>query len=1128
MAINYTDEQRNAIMRDKGNILVSASAGSGKTFVMIERLIRLIIDEKTDVENVLAVTFTQLAAQEMKTKLADALTKKINDDGISDKTRARLKEQLADVPMASVSTFHSFCRDLIRNYFFEAGVDALFSIADETQSEILKAKAIDDLFSDLYGTDDESFKTVLRIFIRNRNDAFVKELIIMLYEFFQNEASPEQSRNNALNMYSEDGYQIIKAACFAQYRDIFDNYYSSFKKLGEKYSEIGAAKTAEACNVLAEYSRQISFSRDLFEMAKMSNGVSLTLPRFSPQSEEEAVLKETLSDTKTAFLKDAKELKKDFDGEDETYKHEILSMRPVAEKLIWLVREFENRYSTVKKEENVLDFSDLEHTALKLLENDRIRNAVKSRYEYIFADEYQDTNGVQEAILSKITNDNLFMVGDVKQSIYAFRGCDPGIFEEKFSKFSGANGGGSALTLDANFRSSSAVLRAVNGTFGNIMSDAEGRPYSERPMTNGNGTIGSAVYYVIPKEEKTPKSHVKRGVYSVKEHLDGNDDEDVFKEAALIAKIINDNLNLTVPTKDGGEKKTEYDDIVILSRGIAKYGKKLAENLSLLGIPVSSDDGNQINSYPEIKHLISVLRIIDCAEQDIHLVASMRGPFGNFSDGELASIRKYSDKYYVNSGRRDESTFSDAVKKYMEENDDELSEKLVGFFDYLENLRFLSDFIGAGGVLSKIVREKKIDLYYLSEIDGRARAARISRLIDECSANENLAVKEFLKRFDAKPDAFKLGGDESTGAVKLMTIHASKGLEFPVVILCGISNPFNSMETRNEIYTNKKYGFALKTYDEKNMTVKSNMFRKVVKRHYSSEQTKEEIRILYVAMTRAKSRLYLTQTGVIPPIEVNEFELMNAKSYADLISSKAMPVEQVDVENLLLRRQEGETTTFVGSETNRALANKIKSNLQFVYPYDVTIPAKSSVTAIVSDTKEQSDEPPVPVIFSSDDAREKGVAYHRAMELLDFSKFSEDEISTQIKRCADEGLMTAEQAETVDSRRLAALLKSDFFRMPNAKYYREQPFEMLVPANMFSQSASSDEVLVQGVIDLMVVCEEGIHIADYKVSSHSSERLAKDYFKQLELYAYAASRITGKKILSKTLFNLMRGEKTEL
>ena len=160
MAINYTDEQRNAIMRDKGNILVSASAGSGKTFVMIERLIRLIIDEKTDVENVLAVTFTQLAAQEMKTKLADALTKKINDDGISDKTRARLKEQLADVPMASVSTFHSFCRDLIRNYFFEAGVDALFSIADETQSEILKAKAIDDLFSDLYGTDDESFKTV--------------------------------------------------------------------------------------------------------------------------------------------------------------------------------------------------------------------------------------------------------------------------------------------------------------------------------------------------------------------------------------------------------------------------------------------------------------------------------------------------------------------------------------------------------------------------------------------------------------------------------------------------------------------------------------------------------------------------------------------------------------------------------------------------------------------------------------------------------------------------------------------------------------------------------------------------------------------------------------------------------
>ena len=1128
MPISYTEEQKKAIMRDKGNILVSASAGSGKTFVMIERLIRLITEEKTDVENILAVTFTQLAAQEMKTKLADALTKKISDGDISDKERARLKEQLADVPMASVSTFHSFCQDLIRNYFFEAGVDALFKISDETQSEILKRKAIDELFEELYEANDEGFKKVLRTFIKYRNDESVKSIIVSLYDFFQDEAYPEERQQHALDMYTEDGFKIIKAACFSQYREIFNSYKLSFGRLKESFEALNAEKTVTAIDILQRYAEQIASAKDVFEMASMCNGISLSLPKFSPASEDEEILKEKLKKTKSAFLDEAKELKAAYDKDESCYLEEILGMRPVAEKLIQLVREFSNRYSAVKKEENVLDFSDLEHYALNLLQNEKVRKTVTDRYEYIFADEYQDTNGVQEEILSKITNDNLFMVGDVKQSIYAFRGCDPTIFENKFAKFTDEIDFGEALTLDSNFRCSSAVLRAVNGTFGDIMYDASGLPYSARPMKGGNNTEGTAVYYVIPKSEKTPKTQIKRGVYSVKENLDGNEDEDISAEATLIASIIKENLKLKIPLKDGGEKITEYDDIVILSRKMASYGKKLAESLAMYGIPVSSDDGNRINAYPEIKHLISVLRIIDCAWQDIHLVAAMRGPFGNFTDGELAAIRKYSDKFYVNAGRRDESTFCDAIKKYREENADELTEKLNEFFSYLDELRFLSDYIGAGGVLSKAVRDKKIDLFYLSEKDGKARAARITRLIDECSATENLSVKEFLKRFDANPEALCLGGDEASGAVRLMTTHASKGLEFPVVILCGISNRFNTAEAKNEIYTSKQYGFALKTYDEENMTVRSNMFRRVVKSQYVSEQIKEEIRILYVAMTRAKNRLYLTQTGINPPKDVGEYELLNAKCYADIIKVNAMPVEYADVDNLVLKEDTASASEFIGGEPNTRLSEKIKKNLQFVYPYDVTVPAKSSVTAILKDTPTEQNTSFVPELFPAETSKEKGIAYHRAMELMDFNRFAPSEIEKQISEFVANGLMTDEQAAYIDTEKLARLVKSEFFRIPGAKYYREQPFEVLVPANKFSTSASSDEVLVQGVIDLMAVCEDGIRIADYKVSARAPESLAETYRKQLELYAYAANKITGKKVLSRTLFNLERGEKTDV
>lgn len=1133
MAINYTAEQKQAIMHDKGNVLVSASAGSGKTFVMIERLINLIISGKTNVENILAVTFTQLAAAEMKTKLSDALTKKINDAETDEQTVARLKEQLSQVPMAEISTFHSFCADLIRNYFYEAGVDALFKIADETESKLLKNAALDELFNNLYEANDEGFKHVVKLFIKSRDDSSVKQLVLELYTFFQTEAYPEENQQRALFMYGNEGYKIIKDACFSQYREIFKRLHSSLKKSEEDLQSIGAKKSVQACKNLIEYSNQILNTKDLLEMAKTCAGIKITLPRLSPKDEYEQAIKDAFSETKKSLTKLAGELHKNYGNTtDEILSQEISSMQAAAKELINLTNAFSEKYAALKKEENRLDFSDLEHIALKLLENETIRKTVSEKYDYVFADEYQDTNGVQEEILSRVANDNVFMVGDVKQSIYAFRGCDPTIFENKFSAYLSGKLNGKALTLDSNFRSSKKVLSAVNGIFSSIMVDSSGKPYRERPMTGGNGIDGLAALYIAEKQEKPSKTRKNKGVYSVKENLAGNSDEEISTEAALLIKLIKENLHTTLTQKDGESRSATYGDMVILTRSLGEYGKRLADALSSAGIPVSFDGGNEINAYPEIKHLISVLRIVDCADQDIHLAAALRGPFGGFTDCELAKIRAYSDKYYLRAGRRDESTFCDAVNKYREEQSDELKEKLDQFFCYLDELRFAADYLGAGGTLTKIIHDKRIDLYYTAEIDGKTRVNRINRLVDECTSNGQISVRDFLKRFDADPDALVLGGAGDSSAVKLMTVHASKGLEFPIVFVCGLSRTFNTDDLKKEIYTDKSYGFALKTYDENSMTVKSNLFRDLLKQRFYENRAKEEMRILYVALTRAREKLYLVQTSNVPKLSVTEETALNAKKFSDMFPSAAIPFYVCDTESLPFMEEKREENFLAAYAPDSDLTEIIKKNVSFEYPYDTTIPMKNSVTAILSAARafETTEEatPVVKELFPSETSIEKGIAYHKAMELLSPEKATPEEITQQLNEFTEKGLMTVAQTAIIDTAKLAELLKDEIFHVPNGKYLREQPFEVLIPANLISNTESKDCVLIQGVIDLMVFCPDGIRIADYKVSSHTAERLKTDYGKQLDLYAYAAEKITGKKVISKTLFNLQLGEKTSL
>ncbi len=1112
--IDNTPEQNAAIMHDKGDILVSASAGSGKTYVMIQRLIRLILDGKADINEVLAVTFTKLAASEMKEKLIAAVTEKINTEKDPEKA-ARLRKQLADIPGASISTFHSFCADLMRSYFYEIGLDAAFAVAEETDAKIIADRAVREVFAERYAAKDPELLYLLSVYASKRRDDELMKYVTKTYDFFASEAYPERFAQMAASVYTHEGYRRIKAAYFAHYRDIFAKLGADIAAIGVQLSAAGLAKPASSCTLLKEFADSLVSSEDLFDMARRAQGFSHRLPDMA-----EGDFKKRLGTVKKNLSDTAKELASLYalstDAEEET---RLLAASRSVNALIGLTQAFGKRYGELKKEANVVDFNDLEHYALALLDKPAVLAEVKARYTYIFADEYQDTNGVQEEILSKIARNNSFMVGDVKQSIYAFRGCKPEIFENKARLI--AKNGGEHIRLSANFRCADKVLQCVNNIFGEIMTeDVCGEDYAGSPMTGGNGTEGEAALHIIAKgKRETAEVCEKKGVYSVKDNIAGNLEKKVLAEGMLISKIIRDTMDHPVTLKDGTVRKLGYGDIAVLTRNKTSFATRLVEAISANGIPLTADIKKSILEYPEVKHLVALCRLVDNGRQDIPLLAVMRGPTGGFSDRELACIRTFFEK---NSGD-ERGSFASAVRYFAENAEGELKDKTREFLAYVEKLRFLSDYEGAGAMMTRAITDRRIDMYYAAKKDGKNRLNRINTLVHVATpGGRRLTVKEFLDRIDRLSE--ELASPVAAGeTVRLMSIHSSKGLEFPVVIVAGLGEAFNRKALQKPLIYDREYGIAVNTYDNSDMTVGSNIFRNFVVMRYGKNSVKEEERILYVALTRAQYRLYMTAVGSPPRGELGASDIINAKSFSDLISQDKVETVMHTEEELSGALVSKTAQSVLAARPDDKLCETLKHNLSFVYPYDTALAAKSSVTAAVRDGEET-----VPAVFSDDEsARLRGNAYHQFMQLADYEKSSVSQLNAQKQAFIGSLAMTAAEGETVDVSVVQPILSDPFFHIAGAEYFRELPFEVYVPGRLVGKP-TDEEMLLQGIIDVIAFVGDEIYIADYKVSGKSPEHLVAAYRSQLDLYSYAAEKITGKKVKGRFLFNLQRGYKVEV
>ncbi|MDE6505489.1 MAG: UvrD-helicase domain-containing protein [Clostridia bacterium] len=1084
-----TDEQKAAI-ESRGKVIVSASAGSGKTFVMIEKLVAAVVNG-ADLDEVLAVTFTKKAAAQMKEKLRAALVKRIENAG---EEKARLKLQLSKISSANISTIHSFCAKLLRTYFYALGTDGSFDIisADDAAARELKDRAMESLFDRLYEEDGEEFRLLLSCFMKKRNDGYFKKLVAEAHTELRAVAHYERYLEEAEKLYCEEGFGKVCADFTDIQKPKYGRLIAAVEKFQAEFPETKKKQTYDA--IFEEMKAVLKFSS---ECSPFTPHPALTATRKPADCEEDKPAGEAFKKFKDGINKKYAALCGDFaDGQTELER--FLQSGKIAIAFIRLLLRFDAEYTAVKAEENKLDYNDLEHLTLKLFNNAEIREEIVSGYKYVFVDEYQDVNPVQEEIISALRGE-VFLVGDVKQAIYGFRGSKSAFFSEKFEGFE--RGGGSALKLSSNFRSADGVLDFVNRLFSDIMRpELCGIDYVNTAKMRFGGLYpegcGAAEIHIFGKEEEEERG---LGVYSVQS--DGRLSRHTREGLAVLALVESELQKKHFDLKTGEWRDTQAGDICILTRK-NKGGSTEGIVRALLdeGYSVAGAQEANVCALPEVKQMLDILSLIDNAEQDYPLVTALLSPLGGFCEDELAAVRIWADALpaVYKDGVKERKTFRKCCEQYAV-NGDEIARKLGIFRGKLEKLRSLAGILNAGELIDELLENYGFESALCA--GGEQRAKNVLRLAEE---GADLPLNAFLAKIKSGGYSVSAPSAASSDSIKIMSMHASKGLEFPVVIIADICKTFKGTDY-GETPFDEKYGFAPKCYDKEKMLAHKTILRRLAKIRAESEELKNELNLFYVACTRAMCRLHILADEVP---EFDGIDLSDAKRYSDLFDlSKFSPKEICPHSEFAA---ENEKTVFI-SAPDEELAAKIDAHFMKSYSHSVSVdlPVKSSASAIL---KLREDEPyfaPHSLFGGEGETgTERGTAYHRFLELCDFKIRTADGIRRELVEFAASGLITERQLALLNAEELEEILKMPAFTdLEGAKLFREREFLCRLPANEIFDTSAEDGVLVQGAIDLLADGGSEIKIIDYKYSRKPDKALAETYSKQLALYKKAVALI---------------------
>ncbi len=1137
--VSWTDEQLLAIdTRDK-NLLISASAGSGKTAVLVERILRLIKTKYLQTDELLAITFTKAAAGELKQRIRKTLREEIvNTEG---KEREYFALQAEKLDGANISTLHSFCFGIIKKYYHLIDTDSQVRIMRDEEKSILSAEAVEEVFEEYYERDDDFFVEFTDRFSSGGDDSMIKENIIYAYDAIRN---------------------------IPDYGNVLENFVRNYPGSEEMFLSSPEVKfiLSESGRILSEARKKYSRAADICRMVEddpkkplTDNLMSMTDIIDLLEKKRNSSVKEFFDMACDASLPRAKSVKKlERSEEIEYYRNSgksifddlskyvpfdyesscryTIQMKPYMEKFAEVLSRFEEVLTAKKKSKKVLDYSDLEHLCLMVLKNDDAREEIRSSFRQILVDEYQDINGVQEEIIKNLSSeDNLFMVGDIKQSIYRFRQADPGIFSEKYERFSLAEeeDKNKLIHLNRNFRSSERIIDFVNMLFSSV-------------MTKNTGGIDFFPEEVMKASlPVTIDEPVHMRVIDCRGYVGEDIENKRDAEAVYVARLIKDEILSKTYFDSLSNQYINFtqDRIAVIDRAMNAKAHYFIKAFEEAGLMADVKENSKYYDAFEVSLLINLLRLTDNEYNDMALLGVMRSFIFNFSEDMLTKIR---------ANGKECMYFYEAVKKYSAEFDDEISEKIDGMYRDIKRYREISRHIRTAELIEKILNEKNIPAFLSAMPEGDKRCENMQELIAIADEFESANVKglyDFIlyadkcrEKMNTKSPAVNKGG------VKLMTTHSSKGLEFDVVIITGLSAKIRSTDQLFNILIDKDFGLCPKFTDTEVGYCANTSSLTAHSRKQSLENKAEEMRILYVAATRAKNLLFMT-AAFDKPEDISreytetsgEYEIIKMSDYYSWIKyaydtsggnkEKIMDITvcvPCEGENGITRKKI-KTDIFREVSDDETVSGKIKENYEYIYPYhSKNVPTKLSVSALKDEMMISSDRliKRLPIKESLEDRKDAkkaafvGTLIHRIIEIADIEDIRTNGAYEAVKNAVASSSEDFSELTEKDLEMASRFFETTLGKMmvSSSSIHREQPFILRLKAGEVSESwkESVDEILIQGIIDCWFEYDGKIYLADFKTDRIKGEEHLKElnekYSIQLGYYKRALEESLGRKV----------------
>lgn len=1182
MSRKWTPEQENAINSTGGSILVSAAAGSGKTSVLVERVIKQIIDldNPIDIDKFLIVTFTKAAAQEMRSRISARLSEMISKNP----QNSHLHNQQIMLKCASLGTIHSFCASIIRENFYKLGISPKFRIAEESEISIIKNQAMEKTLNDFYEFQNPDFIYTANLFGNEKNDNSLSLIIEQIYDFTRSLPFPEKWMNNVCKMY--ENITSVKDSPWGKIAVNFAK--KSFTEVQKILSQI---KTVSSKNENIQKSYGEAIEKDLSEANSIMESLNIeswdkiaekitqfSFSKFKPLRCKDCDFEKNVISEKRKYAKNLIEnSKKYFTFSELGTINSLKKFKVVTKTLFEVTNYFCEEISYLKTIKNIADYSDLEHWTIKLLSKDTdsgeinpsdIAFEISNRYAEIMVDEYQDINEIQNTIFKLINNNNkIFCVGDVKQSIYKFRHSKPQIFLGKKSDYrlysKEENNYPAKIILGKNFRSNPKIIDSINFIFESIMSEEAGEI-----QYNDEEKLVPGIY---KEETQNDECDINFSIIDTSQSQENSD----ILEADFIAEKITEMIHQKYKViENGTERPITYSDFCILMRSSNAHAHIYASRLLEQGIPAWSETKEKFLDTSEISNIISILQTINNPVQDIPLISAMMSPIFGFNVDELSEIRE-SDR---------NNLFYFAVKKSSENG----IKKCTDFLEKINYWRKISCTVPCGELIEFIYQDTDYPALCLAKAKGEVKKANLELLIQYAEKFENQyhkGLSGFLdyienirqKKSDLEPASIS---SEYENTVKIMSIHKSKGLEFPVCIVAGCGKKFNF--DKNKVIINSDFGPAMKLKNDEGTLQFDNLMRKAVFSQNQNEDISEEMRIFYVALTRAKQKLFLI-ASIKEPTKIIEksliltqgtdnispFEVKNSSSFAswiilcicqstlrnklcnimnlnEYISEKNSKHLNWDINLISPEPECSETLDNYEecTETQNSVENFdaawrqiINDRFDFVYPYKefINLPLKISASMMnQSGDWEQYTANSKPSFASEKNftPAQKGTALHKFMCFANFKRATLNGVKSEINYLLSEEFLTVKESESLNVTQIQKFINSPLAKriLQSKKVLREQRFSVKIPPELLNKHAISEKisdtfVVMQGALDCAFQENGKYVIVDYKTDkTENIKDLYEKYSTQLNLYKYALEKISEIKVKELIIYSFYLNE----